>query len=79
MSQLNDWREQAAYFGVREAKGERVLAAKMAERKYMSLTGRELSLGEIQDLTTLVEALIEKAKTEYFQQKAQEYRNARLT
>lgn len=77
MSQLSDWREQAAYFGMREAKGERALATKMAERKYMSLTGRELSLGEIQDLTSLVEAIIEKTKTEYFQQKAEEYRNAR--
>lgn len=55
MSQLSDWGEQAAYFGVRESKGERVLAAKMAEEKYISLTGRELSLGEIQDLTSISE------------------------
>lgn len=62
MTKFLDWRHQAASFGVDSCNGHPVESLKIAISKYETLTGRDLSLNELNLLKNLVQQFIEKKK-----------------
>lgn len=76
LKSCNDWRYQAAEYGLRSAKGDPILSIELAEDKYRTLLGRKLNISELHELNKQVRKLLEEMKDRSLLIKIERRRNA---
>ena len=73
----SNWKEQAAYYGISAANHDPIQSVKLAEEKFISLSGRVMGVNELLNFDAYIQNLIAKIESKNIADSATKYRKLR--